>query len=90
MVSECVTLTNSQGLHMRPATQFVKEMNNFDAVVSLHAGGRETNGKSVMALMAACLRGGTEVEVRCSGRQEAAALQRAVELIKSGFGETDS
>ena len=45
------------------------------------------NGKSVMALIAACLKFGTEIEVQCSGEDEEEALAKAVSLIESGFGE---
>ena len=75
MVSEKVTLINPQGLHMRPAGTFASAM------------GKETNGKSPMALMAAGLSCGTEIEIKCDGADEADALAAAVELVKSGIGE---
>lgn len=48
---------------------------------------KEVNGKSPMALMAAGIPCGTEVEIRCDGADEADALTTAIELIKSGLGE---
>ena len=33
------------------------------------------------------LKGGDEVEIRCSGPDEEEALSRAVELVESGLGE---
>ncbi len=48
---------------------------------------KEVNGKSPMALMAAGIPCGTEVEVKCDGADEAEALAAAIELIKSGLGE---
>ena len=50
-------------------------------------GEKEVNGKSPMALMAAGIPCGTEVEVKCDGADEAEALAAAIELIKSGLGE---
>ncbi len=87
MVSQKVTIINPMGMHMRPAQLFVNEMSAFPCEVTLHADGREANGKSILHLMAACLKKGTEVEVRCDGAQEKEALEKAVELISSGLGE---
>ena len=40
-----------------------------------------------MALRAAGLSCGTEIEIKCDGADEADALAAAVELVKSGIGE---
>ena len=40
-----------------------------------------------MNLMAACIKCGSELEVRCTGDDEQAALDKAVGLIESGLGE---
>ena len=85
MVSEKVTLVNPQGLHMRPAGLFASTMGKFACDVTVVT--PEVNGKSPMALMAAGIPCGTEVEIRCDGADEADALTAAVELIKSGLGE---
>ncbi len=87
MVSEKVTLINPQGLHMRPAGTFASAMGKFASTVTVVANGKETNGKSPMALMAAGLSCGTEIEIKCDGADEADALAAAVELVKSGIGE---
>ena len=83
MVSEKVTLINPQGLHMRPAGLFASTMGKFACDVKVVA----VNGKSPMALMAAGIKSGVEVEIRCDGEDEADALSTAIELIKSGLGE---
>ena len=40
-----------------------------------------------MAIVAAGIKCGTEVEVRCEGADEQAALDAAIQLIESGLGE---
>ena len=45
------------------------------------------NTDSIMNLMAACIKQGSEIEIQCSGEQEAEALKAAVELVESGLGE---
>jgi phosphocarrier protein len=88
MVSEVVTLTNPSGMHMRPAQLFIKEMTPFNCDVTIVANGHEVNAKSIINLMAACIKKGTEIEIRCNGADEQAALQAAVALVRSGLGET--
>ena len=55
--------------------------------VNLVANGKTVNAKSIMNLIAACIKCGTEVEVQCSGPDEEAALLEAVRLIENGLGE---
>ena len=75
------------GRHMRPAGMFANAMMKFDSDVNLVAGGKTVNAKSIMNLIAACIKCGTEVEVQCSGPDEEAALLEAVRLIENGLGE---
>lgn len=55
MVSKKVTVVNSQGFHMRPANDFVKEMSAFKSDVFINFGGKKVNAKSIMNLIAACI-----------------------------------
>ncbi|MBQ9058327.1 MAG: HPr family phosphocarrier protein [Atopobiaceae bacterium] len=87
MVSSKVTLTNGQGLHMRPAGTFASAMGKFASNVTVVANGKEVNGKSPMALMAAGIPVGTEIEIKCDGADEQEALDAAVALVESGLGE---
>ena len=72
---------------MRPAGMFANAMMKFDSDVNLVANGKTVNAKSIMNLIAACIKCGTEVEVQCSGPDEEAALLEAVRLIENGLGE---
>lgn len=87
MVSEKVTLTNSQGFHMRPAGVFASEMGKFHSDITIHFNGNEVNGKSLMNIIAACIKCGSEIEIVCSGEDEQEALNKALELINGGMGE---
>ena len=69
MVSEKVTLVNPQGLHMRPAGLFASSMGKYACDVTIVTADKEVNGKSPMALMAAGIPCGTEVEVKCGRRR---------------------
>ena len=87
MVSAKVTLTNPQGMHMRPAQLFVNTINAYPCDVTILHNGGTVNARSIMNLMAACIKCGTEVEIQCSGEQEQACRDAAVALVKSGLGE---
>jgi phosphocarrier protein len=87
MVSETVTVINEQGFHMRPAGLFVKAMEPFQSTITVHYNGASFSGRSVMKLMAACMKKGAELELQCEGPDEAEMLQTAVSLIRSGLGE---
>ena len=50
-------------------------------------GGKKINGKSIMNIMAGCIKCGSEITVECNGADENEMLKKAEELITSGFGE---
>lgn len=87
MVSKDFTIKNKMGLHMRPANVFVTEMAKFNSDVNIIMNGKKVNGKSIMNIMAACIKFGSEITVECDGADEADMLAKATELIESGFGE---
>ncbi len=87
MVSEKLTLQNPQGFHMRPAGVFAGEMGKFNSDIKIKFNGNDINGKSLMNIIAACIKCGSEIEVVCNGTDEQAALDKAVELINGGMGE---
>ena len=84
MVSQRVKVVHPQGLHMRPAQLFVTEMSKFDCAVTVVANGNSVNATRILYLMAACIKQGAEIEIRCEGPQEAEALAAAVQLVESG------
>ncbi|MGN8897099.1 HPr family phosphocarrier protein [Flavonifractor sp. HCP28S3_F3] len=87
MVSAHTKVVNPQGMHMRPAQLFVNTMAKYKSDVTIIFGDKTINAKSIMHLMAACIKQGSEIEIQCSGEQEAEALKAAVELVESGLGE---
>ena len=87
MVSQKITITNPQGLHMRPAGVFAKGVAKFQSDVNLIYNGKSTNGKSLLNIIGACIKCGSEIEIQCDGPDEEDALKTAVELIESGLGE---
>lgn len=87
MITKTFIIKNEQGLHMRPASIMTKAMNAYKCDVTIVKNGLEINGKSIMLVMSACIKYGTEIEVRCNGEDEELAMSKITELIESGFGE---
>ena len=87
MVSKKLTIVNAQGFHMRPASTFATAMGKYACDVVLRHNGADVNAKSLMNIIAACIKCGNEVEVIANGDGENEALAEAVEMIESGFGE---
>ncbi len=87
MVSEIVKVTNESGFHMRPANVFVTAMVKYTSDITIVFDEKRVNGKSIMNIMAACIKCGSEITLECDGDDEREMLDEAVRLIKSGFGE---
>ena len=88
MVTKTVTVKNEQGLHMRPAGILAAEMKKFaGCTVMLKAPEKSAKATAVMQIMAAGIKCGTQVEITADGENEQAALDKAVELFETGFGE---
>ncbi len=87
MVSKSIKIVNEMGFHMRPANVFVSAMSKFKSNVDIIFNDKRINGKSIMNIMASCIKCGSEIIVECDGEDEKAMLEEAVKLIESGFGE---
>lgn len=87
MVSKATKIVNQMGFHMRPANVFVTDMTKYSSDIYIIFNGNKINGKSIMNIMAACIKNGSEITVECDGPDEQAMLDEAIRLIESGFGE---
>jgi phosphocarrier protein HPr len=85
-----VTITNPQGLHMRPITAFVEMASRFQSQVFLSKEpGQRINGKSPLALLGLAAEQGTQLTLETSGPDEQAALEALVEFLASVRTEED-
>ena len=87
MVSKNLTLSNGHGFHMRPASVFATAMSKFSSKVTIKFNGNDYNGKSLLNIIAACIKCGSELEVICDGADENEALAEAERLIEGGLDE---
>lgn len=72
---------------MRPASLFASAMGKYSSKVTIKFNGNEYNGKSLLNIMAACIRCGSEIELVCDGADESEALAEATQLIEGGLGD---
>ena len=71
----------------RPAMSFANGITKYPCDVTICVNGMKTDGKSLMNIIAACIKCGTEIEITCNGEREEEALNEAVTMIAGGFGE---
>ena len=87
MVSKNITIKNEQGMHMRPASLLSQMAAGFESSINIKANGNTCDCKSVMFLMAAGLKCGSEIELVCDGPDEEKALAEISAFIESGMGD---
>jgi len=83
MISQNLTITDPIGLHMRPAAVFASEMGKFQCNVTIIFNGSRIDAKSILNIMTACIKCGSEIVLECDGPDEAEAAQKARELINT-------
>ena len=86
-VEKKITIKNKSGLHARPAGELVRIASKCESDVTIMVGERKVNPKSILNLMAAAIRCGTEIEVMCSGNTEEQDLKEITNAITGGLGE---
>ncbi len=87
-VKHTVQVTNSLGMHARPAMKLFELVQSFDAEVLLrNEAGVEAEANSVIALLMLDSAKGGQIEVKASGPQEVEALSAVIALFESGFDE---
>lgn len=87
MVSQKLVIKNESGLHARPAGILAQAAGKCTSKVTIQVGDKTVQVKSILNLMAAAIKCGTEIELRCDGEDEVADLKTLVDLIESGLGE---
>lgn len=87
MVSQKVTVKNPSGLHARPASVLAQAAGKCKSNVVILYGSKTIQAKSILNIMAAAIKTGSEIELQCTGETEEQDLQTLVALIESGLGE---
>ena len=85
MISQEVTITNTIGLHARPATFFIQKANSFKSSVWVEKDDRKVNAKSLLGVLSLGIAQGMTITLLADGSDEDEALAGLVELVNTGF-----
>ena len=85
MISREVTITNTIGLHARPATFFIQKANNFKCTVWVEKEDRKVNAKSLLGVLSLGIAQGMTINLVADGNDENEALDALEALIQSDF-----
>ncbi len=85
MTSKEITVTNSVGLHARPATYFIQKASTYKSSVWVECGDRRANAKSLLGVLSLGVSKGTKIMLIADGPDEAEALDGLANLITVDF-----
>ncbi len=87
MISREVTITNTIGLHARPATFFIQKANSFKSSIWVEKEDRKVNAKSLLGVLSLGIAQGMTITLLADGSDEDEALQGLADLVNTGFQE---
>ena len=87
MISKNLTVVNPSGLHLRPAGVLSQTAMKFKSDITIVSGEKKIVAKSVLNVMAAGIKCGTEIPLICDGEDEEEAMKTISQAIESGLGE---
>ena len=90
MISRDVTVTNSIGLHARPATFFIQKANTSKSNIWVEKDSRKVNAKSLLGVLSLGIANGMVITILAEGVDESEAVKGLSELIESGFEEAQA
>jgi len=82
-----IKISNSNGMHARPATKFAEIANKYNSDIHVKAKNKSVDGKSVIDLLTLGAESGTELVLCAKGSDAVEALDALEGLVKSKFEE---
>ncbi len=86
-VSKEIQVTNTLGIHARPAAMLVQRVLEFGADIFISFNGNRVNAKSIMGLLTLAATRGSRLQVVCTGDDADQAMAAVEEVFESRFGE---
>ena len=77
-----VEIKNADGLHMRPAMQFVDVANRFECDITVSNNENSVDGKSIMQMSMLAATCGTKLKIKAEGADAQQALDALRELVE--------
>ena len=75
-------IRNAEGLHMRPAMQFVDIANRFESDITVSSGQTSIDGKSIMQISMLAATCGTKLKIKAEGPDAGDAVEALQELVE--------
>lgn len=80
-------VTNTLGIHARPASKFVKLASKYQSEIMVRMDNVEVNGKSIMGLLMLAAGCGSNLHLQAKGDDAKKALDDLSDLVKRDFDE---
>ena len=87
MISKNVTITNSVGLHARPATFFIQKANDYKSSIWVEKGDHRVNAKSLLGVLSLGIVKDTEITLIADGSDEQEALKGLENLLENDLAK---
>lgn len=87
MIERQIVVSNSLGIHARPASMIVQTAIKFKSSISLVKDGVSADAKSIMSVMMLAAAYNSLVTIRVSGEDEKEALEAITGLFEKKFNE---
>ena len=87
MTTKNIEISNSVGLHARPATYFIQKANSYRSSIWVENSDRRANAKSLLGILSLGISKGDIITILADGVDEVEAVDGLVALILAGFDE---
>ena len=77
-----VEIKNADGMHMRPAMQFVDVTSRFDSDITVSNDENNVDGKSIMQMSMLAATCGTKLKIKAEGPDAKAAIEALRKLVE--------
>lgn len=84
-ISKKVTVSNPQGIHLRPAYLIAELAGKYQSDVNLETASEKADGKSVLEIIGLAASSGTELNVLADGPDANDAVDAIIQLVSHGF-----
>lgn len=81
MITREITITNSSGLHARPASLWVQMASRYQSSIKIKTGNSEVDGKSILGILSLGLTAGSKFELMVDGVDEQEAVKNLEALV---------
>jgi phosphocarrier protein HPr len=88
--TRAITIQNKQGLHARPAEQFVRLANQYESKIQLVRDGRRVEARNMIDLLTLGATQGTQLTLEADGPDAQAAVDALANLVETGFLQEDA